>query len=162
MSDVIMFEVSRYLESPVFVIVQKTNTLDHLYEKVKGAIFPLSSHAGSQGTTLWVKDDIPVNSTIHDIFTYSSKFDEIQSIPCDDYTRLGEFMEDNPNHFERIQNTSNIHAAYKIYAVDDNSLQMMQNNEMSVFDSSKSISTTITIAAKKLKYKLNSFFACAR
>jgi hypothetical protein len=39
---------------------------------------------------------------------------------------------------------------------------MMQNNEMSVFDSSKSISTTITLAAKKLKYKLNSFFACAR
>jgi hypothetical protein len=162
MSGVIMFEVSRYLESPVFVIVQKTNTLDHLYEKVKGAIFPLSSYAGSQGTTLWVKDDIPVNSTIHDIFTYSSKFDEIQSIPYDDFTTLGDFMEDNPNHFERIQNTSNIHAAYKIYAVDDNSLQMMQNNEMSVFDSSKSISTTITIAAKKLKYKFNSFFACAR
>ena len=163
MSEIISFEVNRYLDSPIYITVQRTTTLAHLYAKVRGTMFPLTQCVSSPLTrgaalhTLWGTDDIPQNTTIHDIFTFSSKFDHIQSIPREDFITIGDFMDDYPSYFETISNKAVLHSTYKIYVVDDASFQILQTS-----DPNKPFSSTIKLITKRVKNNLNSLLACIR
>jgi hypothetical protein len=154
-SPVIMLEVQRYLEAPVHIVAQRTTPLSHLYAKVRGAMFPISHYNPSSYMTqgaalqmLWGQDDIPVNTTIHDLFAFSPTLDRITSIPLDDEMTLGEFMDENPSHFECSSKNTRIHSTYTIYVIDENGLQMLVNEKQPL--SNKHFTTSIKTVAKKI------------
>ena len=79
-----------------------------------------------------IVDEIPVCSSIHDIFIYNKKYDMIISIPNDNNILLSDYLKNNSKYLQCKSKIPNIHTLYTIYVVDDEYLNICKKNEQHI------------------------------
>jgi hypothetical protein len=140
-------------ESFIYVVVNKNYTLEQLYMKAQSCYLQASKNYAYES----LGRPIPLSDQIYHLFVCDPENKDTKGIPYDNNTTLEQFIEKYPSYFKCCSKNPNIHTTYKMFSVDLESYQVIQNE---YFYTKSYFVDTISIFAKRMKKRVQSLLNC--
>ena len=130
-SGIIVFEFERFIGDSEYITMYMSDSLQDLYRKIHGIIFPtsytippISTSSSSPGL-----HSVPHNY-IRDIFSFKNR-KIIHSIPYDNTITIGEYVNTYSSYFEPVEYIDK-QAVYKIFVIDSEYIELTKNRKNNI------------------------------